>query len=141
MVAFPPPTNEVTVAYLQSIQTSAMAAQSGYLRGQVDRLQHEVNFLEQGILIFFSLFVLTLAALLLERNRRLRTQTIVRETGVRDDSGSDPGTTIQNRNKESERSYETKTYRTTESDNGGSARGHVRPVTADADPGRDGNGR
>ena len=68
MIALPS-TNEVEVLYRNSIR---MASECGYLHGQVERLQHEVDLLEMGILVILSLLVVTVAALLLsmERNRR-----------------------------------------------------------------------
>jgi len=49
-----------------------VSAECGYLRGQVDRLQHEVDLLEIGLLIFFGLLVAVVAALLMSLERNLR---------------------------------------------------------------------
>jgi len=63
-------TNQVNaMTYAKAVSD---AAQYGYLHGQVDRLQHEVDMLEIGLLVFVGLLAVTTAALLLfiERHRR-----------------------------------------------------------------------
>ena len=51
---------------------ASLSADWGYLRGQVDRLQHEVQFLETASLLFLSLLALSLGGLLFYRNRQMQ---------------------------------------------------------------------
>jgi hypothetical protein len=69
-----------------------VSAECGYLRGQVDRLQHEVDLLEIELLIFFGLLVVTVAALLMSLERNLRIVRPGTRTSTESELPSERGT-------------------------------------------------